>query len=179
MNIQPILYIPGLHIVYNAISEQDEAEYLRFFTEKPLIWDTTFQRRRIQYGYEYNYLTGKIRPTYPIDFYLVPAIIYSYIYPEQIIVNEYLPGQGIGPHIDSFVFGDTICSLSLGSDTIYRMIAPNGVVNTEVSIPRRSLVIMTGASRTHWRHCIPNRTYDYERPRGLRYSITYRTLATV
>ena len=36
--------------------------------------------------------------------------------PDQLIVNEYLPGQGIASHIDCEpCFGGVICSLSLGS----------------------------------------------------------------
>lgn len=35
--------------------------------------------------------------------------------PDQVIINEYQPGQSIAPHIDSVpCFGETIASLSLG-----------------------------------------------------------------
>ena len=34
--------------------------------------------------------------------------------PDQAIVNEYLPGQGIAMHIDRQCFGDTVATVSLG-----------------------------------------------------------------
>lgn len=38
---------------------------------------------------------------------------------DQLIVNEYEPGQGINPHIDNIkLFKSDIASLSLGSDCI-------------------------------------------------------------
>ena len=34
--------------------------------------------------------------------------------PDQVTVNEYLPGQGIGPHVDAYdVFEEPLVSLSL------------------------------------------------------------------
>lgn len=37
----------------------------------------------------------------------------------QLIINEYNPGQGINPHIDNpILFSSPIVSLSLGSDCI-------------------------------------------------------------
>lgn len=34
--------------------------------------------------------------------------------PDQVTVNEYLPGQGIGPHVDAYdVFEEPLLSLSL------------------------------------------------------------------
>ena len=38
---------------------------------------------------------------------------------DQLIVNEYQPGQGISPHIDNqTLFGDVVVSVSLSSNTI-------------------------------------------------------------
>ncbi len=38
---------------------------------------------------------------------------------DQLIVNEYQPGQGISPHIDNkTLFSDIIVSLSLGSNAV-------------------------------------------------------------
>jgi alkylated DNA repair dioxygenase AlkB len=37
----------------------------------------------------------------------------------QLIINEYEPGQGINPHVDNTtLFTDTVVSLSLGSEAI-------------------------------------------------------------
>lgn len=38
---------------------------------------------------------------------------------DQLIINEYQPGQGINPHIDNVkLFAEPIVSLSLGSECI-------------------------------------------------------------
>lgn len=38
---------------------------------------------------------------------------------DQLIINEYTPGQGINPHIDNpTLFSSPIVSLSLGSDCV-------------------------------------------------------------
>ena len=43
---------------------------------------------------------------------------YFSLLPDQLIVNEYLPGQGITDHIDCEpCFEDTVVSISLGSHT--------------------------------------------------------------
>jgi alkylated DNA repair dioxygenase AlkB len=38
---------------------------------------------------------------------------------DQLIINEYMPGQGINKHVDRIdIFENYICSLSLGSDCV-------------------------------------------------------------
>ena len=42
--------------------------------------------------------------------------------PDQVTVNEYLPGQGIAPHVDTHsAFEDGIASLSLGSSCVFTL----------------------------------------------------------
>jgi len=36
--------------------------------------------------------------------------------PDQVIINEYVPGHGISHSIDNYMFDNNIFSLSLGSD---------------------------------------------------------------
>ena len=37
---------------------------------------------------------------------------------DQLIVNDYAPGQGIPAHVDAPLFTDTIISISLGSSCV-------------------------------------------------------------
>ena len=38
--------------------------------------------------------------------------------PNHVLINEYLPGQGISPHLDGNLFYPTIATISLGSHTV-------------------------------------------------------------
>lgn len=38
--------------------------------------------------------------------------------PNHVLVNEYLPNQGIMPHLDGPLFYPTICTISCGSHTV-------------------------------------------------------------
>eukprot|EP01117_Protostelium_nocturnum_P011872 TRINITY_DN4332_c0_g1_i2.p1 TRINITY_DN4332_c0_g1~~TRINITY_DN4332_c0_g1_i2.p1 ORF type:complete len:405 (+),score=120.73 TRINITY_DN4332_c0_g1_i2:102-1316(+) len=79
---------------------------------------------------------------------------------DQITVNEYVPGRGISPHIDTHsAFEGGIASLSLDSQITMEFEHPNGE-RTSVYLPRRSLVILTGESRYLWTHGIPSRKTD-------------------
>ena len=57
--------------------------------------------------------------------------------PEQVIVNEYEPGQGIALHTDHRGFGATVCTISLG--TIGRWIFRR---MGATSVPRCSLAAL-------------------------------------
>ena len=78
--------------------------------------------------------------------------------PDQVIINEYLPGQGIRPHKDRNYFENQICGVNLGSDCILRFTRNKDVVDVEV--PRRSVYIMQDDARSKWLHSIPPRKKD-------------------
>jgi alkylated DNA repair dioxygenase AlkB len=66
-----------------------------------------------------------------------------------------LPGQGIGAHIDSKNFGDTIVCFTLGSAATM-IFAPTKEIAHKYSIlvlvKPKSVYIMTGLSRYAWTH---------------------------
>ncbi|MEM9285980.1 MAG: alpha-ketoglutarate-dependent dioxygenase AlkB, partial [Pseudomonadota bacterium] len=101
--------------------------------------------------------------------------------PNQIIVNEYLPGQGIAPHIDCLpCFAETIISLSLGSSCMMDF-SKEGIQHKEhVVLEPRDLLILTGPARSTWRHGIAARKSDLingvRRPRSRRVSLTLRVV---
>jgi alkylated DNA repair dioxygenase AlkB len=112
--------------------------------------------------------------------------------PDQMIVNEYLPGQGINPHIDNVgYFADGIASVSLGSavimDFIYSydpsVISESKASETvlknfkkEVLLTPRSVISLHGEARYKWRHGIVARKSDHKVPRGRRVSLTFRKM---
>eukprot|EP00756_Hemistasia_phaeocysticola_P045425 Hpha_TRINITY_DN1917_c0_g1::TRINITY_DN1917_c0_g1_i1::g.30908::m.30908 len=110
--------------------------------------------------------------------------------PNQLIVNEYYPGQGILAHSDRPCFGEEVVILSLLSDLT--MSFTNG--NDDMAkrwgdfkkgecllqlLQRRSLVVFKGAARHKWRHGIAESAQDigtdgkvFDRTR--RVSLTFR-----
>ena len=120
----PLTEIDGLSYYMNFITPELEEELIKHVDEQP--WDTAWQRRVQQYGSSY----GKARPSQaPIPTWLLPVCdrltqegFFDEV-PNQIIVNEYQPGQGIAPHSDYLTSGNIVASLSLGrscSDGFHR-----------------------------------------------------------
>ncbi len=98
---------------------------------------------------------------------------------DQMIVNEYLPGQGIASHVDCVpCFGNSILSLSLGSAV--EMVFSN--VSSKQQVPLLvepgSLLVMQGEARFNWQHGIPARKSDLiggqRKLRSRRISLTFR-----
>lgn len=102
----------------------------------------------------------------------------------QLTVNHYKPGEGIGAHVDTpSAFGDGLISISLGSGVVmeFRKVntAAGGNTKKLVYLPPRSLVLMSGPARYEWEHLIVTRSTDTVEgevlPRQLRVSLTLRT----
>jgi alkylated DNA repair dioxygenase AlkB len=100
---------------------------------------------------------------------------------DQVIVNEYEPGQGIAPHVDCVpCFADTIASLTLGSGCLMEFTKVKTREKVPLFLERRSLVVLSGEARYDWRHAIPARKSDPREglvvPRGRRLSLTFRNV---
>ncbi|KAI2510798.1 tRNA methyltransferase [Fragilaria crotonensis] len=98
----------------------------------------------------------------------------------QMTINEYRPGEGIGSHIDTpSAFGDGLMSLSLNSGIVMEFRDTKSDQTKLVYLPARSLLVMTGPARYEWEHHIVTRRTDTHKgvvmPRGLRVSLTLRT----
>lgn len=98
---------------------------------------------------------------------------------DQLIVNEYAPGQGIPAHVDAPLFTDTIVSISLGSICIMEFTTEPGDREEQFLEPMSALVI-AGEARNRWKHSIPARTHDgwngQQWPRARRVSLTFRKM---
>jgi alkylated DNA repair dioxygenase AlkB len=100
-------------------------------------------------------------------------------FPENSVINEYIPPLGIGPHRDYGAFGPTVACVSLGSDVVMDFTHPERGQRVAIHVPARSLWIITGEARSQWQHGIASRLSDViggeRRRRGRRISITFRT----
>ena len=179
--------IPGLFYIENFITKEESLKLLSEIYQKP--WNLSLKRRTQHYGYSYNYQSSHldvntqveaipdfVKGIFPKLQALEPLKDYE---PDQLIINEYLPGQGIGAHVDKINdFEDRICSLSLGSDTIMEFKKDGRKV--EVILRENSLVILTKDARYLWTHGIPGRKSDKInggiQERKTRVSLTFRKI---
>lgn len=87
----------------------------------------------------------------------------------QVIINQYHPGQQISPHIDhTKLFGPTIFCITIGQPVPIKFQKGNDVITIEPC--EGSAYIMTGDARYAYKHSLKNNGDD------TRYSITYRTV---
>jgi alkylated DNA repair dioxygenase AlkB len=167
---------PGLIYIENFITEEEEHILLDGINKMP--WDNTLKRLTQHYGYKYPYKSkNKLEPTTPIPDFCqeIKEKIEKKVDRQfdQLIVNQYKPGQGISAHTDHIkLFGDTIVSLSLGSPCI--MTFTHGNTSIDVPLARRSLAVLQNDSRYKWAHSITARKSDNGIPRSTRVSMTFR-----
>ncbi|PAA66426.1 hypothetical protein BOX15_Mlig009985g1 [Macrostomum lignano] len=94
--------------------------------------------------------------------------------PNHVLVNEYLPRQGIMPHHDGSLYEPTVATVSLGSHTLLDFYSPvpadsgseagsaslaSRYIGSAVLQPR-SLVLVTGLMYTRYMHGIAERCSD-------------------
>ncbi|XP_072171481.1 tRNA (carboxymethyluridine(34)-5-O)-methyltransferase ALKBH8-like [Diadema setosum] len=191
---------PGLVIIPDFVDEDLEQKLL-----DSILWENdkenekqSLKHRRVQHhGYEFNYATNNVDAERPLPGGM-PAL-YSRVIDrimetghvkvrlDQLTINQYQPGQGIPPHVDTHsAFEDSIVSLSLNSQVVMDFGHPDGR-HIPVVLPRRSLLVMTGEARYMWTHGItPKKTDvvpDSSSPgkltlqhRGQRTSFTFRAV---
>jgi alkylated DNA repair dioxygenase AlkB len=153
-------------------------------------WLTDLQRRVQHHGYRYDYKARKVAR----DFYLGPlpdwaAEVGARLHregwfatpPDQLIVNEYQPGQGISRHVDCVpCFGPTVVSLSLGSTCVMELAEAKTKWKVPLLLAPRSAVVLQGEARYRWTHAVPARKRDafggQTYPRSRRLSLTFRTV---
>jgi alkylated DNA repair dioxygenase AlkB len=148
-------------------------------------WRPFAQRRGQIYGYSYHHTKGGVYRTDDLPPWaqkLAERLERDGVMPEradQMIVNEYVAGQGIPPHVDAPLFTDTIVSISLGSSCIMEFTTESGAHEEQFLEPKSALVI-AGEARSGWKHAIPAREQDAWGgricPRSRRVSLTFRKM---
>lgn len=182
--------VDGLLYVPRYLSSKRQERLLATIDEQP--WRADLRRRVQHYGYRYDYARKRTDP----DLYLGPLPEWAaaladrlradgHVAPplNQVIVNEYQPGQGIAPHIDCVpCFGDPVISASLGSSCVLTMSHPSSGDRVDVLLEPGSLLVMSGPARYTWRHGIAPRKTDRWQGQSLtrsrRVSLTFRTVLT-
>lgn len=178
----------GLRYEPGFVSAKEEAKLLSAIDAAP--WLSDLKRRVQHYGWRYDYRARRVRAEDrlgPLPGWLggiAARLCENGLFPappDQAIVNEYLPGQGIAPHVDCEpCFGPIIASLSLGSGCEMRFDALATGARTALRLKRQSLLVLSGPARYEWRHGIPARKSDPasqgRASRDRRVSITFRTI---
>jgi alkylated DNA repair dioxygenase AlkB len=171
--------IPGLVYRSDYISEVEETRLLTAIDRET--WDTSWERRRQLYGASYGTTVDPKRPIPDWARDLVRRFQQECIYDrpfDQLLVNEYLPGQGIALHRDYDSFDRTVVSLSLLSACIMDFRRPPATQLVPLLLQRRSLIVLSDEARYHWQHGIARRRSDIwhgmKIPRARRLSVTFR-----
>ena len=184
--------IPGFHYEPNFLTEEDEKRLIGWIDQQE--WSTELPRRVQHYGWRYDYRGRKVDSSSYIgslpaelfdlaqrlhDRKLVPQL------PDQVIVNEYQPGQGISSHIDApSSFADGIAMISLLDSWEMAFHAPGGKrKGPKVVLEKGSVAVVKGDARYKWKHEIAKRKTDpyvdeagkrHRRKRQRRISLTFR-----
>ncbi|MBK3736233.1 2-oxoglutarate-Fe(II)-dependent oxygenase superfamily protein [Azospirillum brasilense] len=182
------LRIPGLALNNDWIGKAEESQLLKQVDGGN--WRNDLKRRVQHYGFRYDYRARSVLPgdhLGPLPGWL--AVLAGrlvdkgvfYTVPDQVIVNEYLTGQGISAHIDCVpCFGDTIAILSLGSSVVMTFQCAATGARREMTLPTCSLLRLSGPARYDWLHGIPARKSDMidgmKTQRLRRVSLTFRSV---
>jgi len=189
----------GLIVIENYVSVQEQERLLTAVNKQT--WLNLLKRRVQHYGYEYDYqkrsAITKIGDLPDFTKELTNSLVnngYFETTPDQLIINEYTPGQGIAAHTDALVFGDPIVSLSLGSSCMFTFTRsfncelsdskgslPSGTEEKfELFLKPGTLVVMSGESRYQWKHAIIPRKSDVYQDKTIkretRVSLTFRIM---
>jgi len=177
----------------NFLTKGEEAELVGWFEDLPFERSRNAEgyeakRRVINFGWSYDFDTGKLIPGPPLPPFLQPVArkIAKWLdIPKarvaEALISEYEPGAAIGWHRDNESF-ESVIGVSLSGWATIRLRplesarasdkrgtarSPKEVVALDVE--PRSAYLMQKDSRWNYQHSIP-------KLKALRYSITFRTL---
>lgn len=187
--LQEVADVPGLALLEDFLTLEQQNYCVKRVDAAVDQWRNDLSRRVQHYGWRYDYKARAITPDMHIG--ALPdwlADLAKKLYdetglfdgvPEQVIVNEYLPGQGIATHIDHPGFGPTVCTISLLDD--WEMdFSENWRDKSPALLQRGSCVLLTEEARSVWQHGIAPRKSELteagRRPRKRRLSLTFRTV---
>lgn len=176
--------IPGLVYVPQLLNTEEQTRILREVDSRP--WRDDLKRKVQHYGYKYDYKARAIDhsmyvgplPAFAMELgkTLLDRSLVGEL-PDQLIVNNYEPGQGITAHIDCEpCFKETIVTVSLGA--VYPMdfisVATGDIKS--IALELGSALVLRGDARYQWMHRIQGRKTDAGVPRKRRVSLTFRNV---
>ena len=187
--LQDVGAVPGLKFWEGFLTPEEQAECVRQVDGAKDMWRNDLRRRVQHYGWLYDYKARSITSDMhvgPLPDWLAKLAKRLYeetglfeMVPEQVIVNEYEPGQGISTHTDHPGFGPTVCMVSLLDD--WEMdFSENWKDKSPALLPRGSCTFLTDEARYIWQHGIAPRKSEQipggRRDRNRRLSLTFRTV---
>ncbi|KAJ8561279.1 hypothetical protein K7X08_027469 [Anisodus acutangulus] len=189
------LDIPGLYLIKDFINAKEEEELLAAVDTRP--WQKLAKRRVQHYGYEFHYNTRNVNTNQylgELPSFLSPILEKMSLFEklgytgtvllDQLTVNEYPPGVGLSPHIDTHsAFEGLIFSLSLAGPCIMEFrkystgvwptsadtLSDEEALNSDKSskflrraiyLPPRSILLLSREARYAWHHYIPHHKID-------------------
>jgi alkylated DNA repair dioxygenase AlkB len=188
-----VFYCPDGLIYKEDVIVDKEKELFDFLDEdngkKWKYLSNSKNSRKVQhYGYLYNYKSGSVKEkgdNIPKEFqFLIDALNkecleklgkeYNF---NQVIVNNYDPGQGISAHTDVKEYGEVIGCYTIGSGATMLFTKGDDIMY-DLYVKKNSLYIMSGDSRYKWKHEMSGRKTDMVNnkrvKRDRRISITFR-----
>nr|CAH7745187.1 unnamed protein product [Callosobruchus chinensis] len=158
---------PTLYYIPNFITEDEENHILRCVYSVPKPKWTCLSNRRLQDYGGVPHEKGMIPEPIPkwLQTYMdkVDALnIFDGKKVNQVLVNEYLAGQGIMPHTDGPLFYPTISTISCGSHTVLEFYENSELRKKicNVLLEQRSLVIVKHDLYSKYLHSIYEREED-------------------
>lgn len=178
---ESVYYIPEF------VTEEEEEYLIKRVNEAPIPKWTQLSNRRLQNWGGDPHPKGMITERIPdwLKMYVnrvsdVPQLFPVGKDPNHVLVNEYLPGQGIMPHLDGPMFHPTITTISLGSHTVLNFYRPMSASNEQEStkpdssasgwsdrlafsiyVEPRSLLVLKDEAYNYYLHGIEEVKEDY------------------
>ncbi|XP_043223344.1 alpha-ketoglutarate-dependent dioxygenase alkB homolog 6-like isoform X2 [Amphibalanus amphitrite] len=165
-----------VHYVPEFVTEAEEQRLLELVYAAPRPRWTQLAHRRLQNWGGLPHPRGMLPeqiPTWlqaPME--RIAALgCFGELRPNHVLVNEYLPGQGIMPHTDGPLFAPVITTVTLGSHALLDLYRPRQDDSQEASpaepeavgsllLARRSLLVVRDDAYHHLLHGIAARTED-------------------
>ncbi|KAL3915821.1 MAG: hypothetical protein SGPRY_007067 [Prymnesium sp.] len=151
------------------LSEEEEMELLDCVDNSPThSWTQLRGRRLQQYG-------GTPLPSEPMKVEALPAWISSVVArvvdagvfppslpPNHVLLNEYLPGQGIDPHRDGPLYHPLVAIISMGSHCTFQFVTDDLQRQPQESflLPSRGLFLFEGDAYEKLLHTVPAKDAD-------------------
>jgi len=172
----------GLIYVTDFMPAAEQVKLLTAIDERE--WSQELKRRVQHYGYRYDYKARQVDRSMRLG--PLPDFVHDVLNElrmheaarsvfDQLIVNEYLPGQGIAAHIDCEpCFDDRIAIISLGwrYEMEFQHVKSRSTVT--LMLAQGSLLVLSGPVRYEWTHRIRPRLKDHGVSRRRRVSLTFR-----
>jgi len=176
--------IEGMTYVPDFLTPSEQEAVFREVDRSP--WRSDLKRRVQHYGYRYDYKARRVDPSMylgslpafatPVAERLVERALFPHL-PDQLIVNEYLPGQGITAHVDCEpCFAGAIAMVSLGWAYEMDFIHSKTREARTILLATGSALAISGEARYDWQHQIKARRSDRGIPRHRRVSLTFRNV---